>query len=296
MKNFKSHFQFSKQERSGIFFLLLLIVLLQIGYLIFRFCTENVFQSEFRLDTTTQFKIDELKAKSIEADTVKIFPFNPNFISDYKGYTLGMSVDEIDRLHVFRQENNFVNSTEDFQKVTNVSDSLLNRISPYFKFPAWTKKSKPAAVFSRQKSGFKTANTKEKIITVKDLNKVTSEELKAINGVGEVLSSRIVKFRNRLGGFLVDEQLYDVYNLEPDVVKKILTKYKVFKKPVHEKININTASAYEISSLAYIKYEVAKKIVSHRLENGPFLNLNELQNITDFPKDKIDRIALYLSL
>ena len=36
-----------------------------------------------------------------------IYPFNPNFISDYKGYKLGMSIQEIDRLHQYRAQNKY---------------------------------------------------------------------------------------------------------------------------------------------------------------------------------------------
>lgn len=51
-----------------------------------------------------------------------------------------MSTQEIDRLLAFRKENKYVNSAEEFQQVTKVSDSLLKIISPFFKFPDWIQK------------------------------------------------------------------------------------------------------------------------------------------------------------
>jgi hypothetical protein len=45
-----------------------------------------------------------------------------------------MSVQEIDRLVKYRKGNKYVNSPKEFQAVTQVSDSLLNVITPYFKF------------------------------------------------------------------------------------------------------------------------------------------------------------------
>ena len=36
--------------------------------------------------------------------------FNPNYISDYKGYELGMSLAELDRLHKFRASGNYIYS------------------------------------------------------------------------------------------------------------------------------------------------------------------------------------------
>lgn len=100
------------------------------GYFVARsYSVENSTDS-FSSDVEMQAKIDVLKEKASKQDPVKIFPFNPNFISDYKGYKLGMSVAEIDRIHSFRAKNEYANSPEDFQKVTQISDSLLNVISP----------------------------------------------------------------------------------------------------------------------------------------------------------------------
>jgi hypothetical protein len=84
---------------------------------------------------------DSLHQNTLKKKTPKLFPFNPNFISSYKGYELGMSLKEIELLHNFRSSKKWINSTQDFQRVTGVSDSLLAAISPYFKFPKWVSQS-----------------------------------------------------------------------------------------------------------------------------------------------------------
>lgn len=89
-------------------------------------------------DTKTQSLIDFLKSKQMVQDSIVSYAFNPNFITDFEGYSLGMSVEAIDRLLAFRRNNNFINSSEEFQKVTLISDSSLTVITPYFKFPDWT--------------------------------------------------------------------------------------------------------------------------------------------------------------
>lgn len=296
MKKFKSHFKFSKQERSGIFFLLLIIVFSQAGIIIYRSSQRQVSENSFELNVATQAKIDSLKQEALKKDSNKVFPFNPNYITDYKGYTLGLSIEEIDRLHAYRAQNLFVNSANEFQKITKVSDSLLHIISPYFKFPEWVTAQKiTERRFDKPKTKNELASDKESIQAI-DLNKTTADELKTINGIGDKLSQRIIKFRNRLGGFLVDEQLYDVYGLEPEVVKRTLSRFKVLSKPKVEKININIASIEEISSLIYLRYELGVKIIEYREVNGSFTSLDELTKIHDFPVDKIQRIKLYLTL
>ena len=312
MKRFISHFKFNRQERSGIFFLLFCIVLLQVGYFIYISFPEDEKES-LTVDSEIQAEIDALKASSARKDSIKIYPFNPNFITDYKGYTLGMSVEEIDRLQAYRATDNYVNTPADFQKVTQVSDALLRAISPYFKFPEWTKKKQQYPENSNQhnlgKNSPASFATDARIraegtglgddlslgMGSKDLNLATAEDLQKIKGIGEKLSARIIKFRDRLGGFLVDEQLYDVYGLEPDVVKRTLTQFTVVDPPEIEKINVTWASYNELRNLLYINNKFAKSIIEYRKYNT-IKSLAELKTLEGFPEGRFERIKLYLSL
>ena len=289
MSSFKSHFTFNKQERSGIFFLLFFLIIVQLGYHLYQ--TNVAGQSSpFAPDNVVQAEIDSLRTISLKKDTVHVYPFNPNFITDFKGYTLGMSVEEIDRLHEFRTKDEFVNTTLEFQNVTKVSDSLLKIIAPFFKFPEWTQNKK------RKTYNTSTSNYKVKNVIWKDLNTATAEDLKKISGIGEKLSARIIKFRDRLGGFLIDDQLFDVYGLEADVVARALKQFKVITKPNIIKINVNTATAEELAKLIYLQKHVAESIVNYRNLNGSINSLNDLVKIEEFPAERINRIALYLSL
>ncbi|TXN36728.1 helix-hairpin-helix domain-containing protein [Flagellimonas hymeniacidonis] len=288
MNNFKSHFKFNKQERSGIFFLLLIIVVLQ-GVHLFIKAKPYDTESKIAVNTLVQSKLDSLKKSALQKEELKTFSFNPNYISDYKGYTLGISPEALDRLFAFREQGKFVNSAEEFQQVTKISDSLLKVIAPLFKFPKWKQKAKYASSYSNN-------STKKKTIQVADINSATEEDLKTISGIGEKLSSRIIKFRDRLGGFLEDEQLYDVYGLDVEVVERALNKFKVLNPPKVEKININKASVEEMSRLVYINRKLAQEIVKHREMHGRYKSLDELKHVPTFPLDRIARIKLYLTL
>ena len=287
MINNKSHFRFNKQERSGIFFLLLVIIGLQVAFYFVKAKPLNR-ESQIFVNEVAQVKLDSLKSTAHE-DSYVIYPFNPNYISDEKGYTLGLSTEELDRLFAFRKKGRFVNSADAFQEVTQISDSLLEAIAPYFKFPQW----KEWETSSTKKNKI---NLPKEIFTIKDLNAASAEDLKKINGIGEILSARIIKFRDRLGGFLVNEQLYDVYGLTPEIVDKVLDQYKVLQSPTIQKIPINTATVDQLAQLVYIDYSLAKQIVQYREENGDFASLDELTYVTSFPKERIDRIKLYLAL
>ncbi|MET7030786.1 ComEA family DNA-binding protein [Sediminicola luteus] len=289
-KDRTSHFRFNKKERNGMFFLLAIIIVLQVGYFYLKLYPAS-HVSSLIIDKDFQEKIEALKSNR---DTLRIYPFNPNFINDHKGYVLGLSVNEIDRLHAYRAEGKFVNSISDFQQVTQIGDSLLAKISPYFKFPEWTRKT-ASTLPSVNKSREVGSNSKG-AITVSDLNTASADELRLVRGIGEKLSARIIKFRDRLGGFLEEDQVYHVYGLEREVADRVLARFKLLSKPNISKININTATSDEMAQLIYIPYELSRAIVAYREENGGITSFEELTEIQGFPEDKIDIIKLYLSL
>jgi len=290
----KSHFTFNKQQRSGILLLLLFIVSLLCVYWFVDFSEEDALDISSVEIVTFQKEIDSLRLAEIENRKPKKYPFNPNYITDYKGYVLGMTNEEIDRLLQYRKEDKWINSTADFKRVTGVSDSLLNELSPYFKFPDWVTNPKPRNNFKDFKSekGFSEKPFTQKI----DLNKATEEQLQQISGIGEALSKRIVSYREKLGGFSNDIQLYSVYGLEPAVVQRTLNVFAV-KTPKHiSMMNVNTASASDISTIPGISFEMAKKIWEYRRLREKITSIQELDKIEGMTERKLQLIQLYLSV
>jgi DNA uptake protein ComE-like DNA-binding protein len=110
------------------------------------------------------------------------------------------------------------------------------------------------------------------------------------------LSARILKFRDALGGFLSDDQLYDVYGLDPEVVDRILKEFTVVSPPEIQPVSLHEASADELAQLVYISNNLAQRIVRYRDSVGEFKSLDDLTKIEDFPSDRFNRIKLYLTL
>ncbi|WP_395056216.1 ComEA family DNA-binding protein [Flavobacterium sp.] len=290
-KNIKSLFNFSTAQRKSIFLLFTIIISLQSFYYFVDFSMPNVTTSEKEKWRSIQYEIDA--AKKERADYIpKIYPFNPNFITDYKGYKLGMSVPEIDRLLAFRNQNKYVNSSQEFQAVTKVSDSLLKKISPYFKFPDWINTKKEFVSYKKYPN---TAFAKKEKIVVIDINKASQEDLIKIYGIGEAISLRILKFKESLGGFVSMDQMNDVWGLSPEVIENLKTHFKVLALPNLKKIDINNASIKELSLFPYFKYPLSKNIVTYRSMNGDIKNSEDLTKIKGLSTDKANIIALYLN-
>lgn len=287
---FKSHFQFTRGQRNGIFLLLLIIVAFQITLFFVDFNIPSNINQKVVIELNQ--KIDSLKNVALTTKQ-KVQPFNPNFISDYKGYILGMSNEEIDRLLKFREANKWINSVNEFQNVTKVSDSLLAIISPNFKFPEWVtnttsnkkNKSYPKEFENRPKS------YEDKI----DLNKATVAELTRVFGVGDKIAARIIKLRNSFsGGFIDIVQLKDVYGLSDEVIERISDDFVVKTPRLIKKLDLNEIDQEDLVTIQHIDYELASEIIEQRTLHDGFTELTELKKIKGFPEDKYEIIALYL--
>ena len=286
----KTYFTFTRNQRTGVFCLLLSIVVFQVVYYFTDFSSNITSTPEKEKWLSLQSQIDSIQLENLSY-VPKIYPFNPNFITDFKGYKLGMSVAQIDRLLAFRKQNKFVNSAKEFQTVTQVSDSLLNAISPYFKFPDWVKSKKE---FKKDSPYSNLAFVKKGKIVVIDINQATKEDLIKINGIGEGISMRILRFKESLGGFVSMNQMNDIWGLSPEVIDKLNTNFKVSGQSDIKKIDINKASIKELSQFPYFNYQVAKQIVTFRSMNGDFKNVDDLTKIKGLSIEKANIIALYL--
>jgi len=358
MKNNKPHFKLTRAQRNGVLSLSIIIITLQLIFYFVDFSSHEIEKLDTPEILAFQSKIDSLKKIELENRKPKIYPFNPSFITDYKGSKLGMTIQEIDKLLAFRKKGDYINSATQFQKVTGISDSLLKVLKPHFKFPDWITKNKKSNTFKTDtykgiKTDLNSATIKElkqingigdklsariikfrtsiggfqnqeqvkkvyglkpevieKIFNrfyiknnnptgfikteIKDLNKATAIELKSINGIGEKLSERIVKFRTKIGGFQFEDQLNEVYGLKPEVIERLFNQFKLLSKPSITKVNVNEATFKEVLHLPYIDYELTKKIFEYRDEFAEIQDIEELKKIEGFPLDKFDRIILYL--
>jgi DNA uptake protein ComE-like DNA-binding protein len=292
MKIFKSHFWYTKNQRNGILLLLIIIIFLQLILHFKNFDSQQMVDLSQPKITSYNKQLDSLKKKSSKKKKFKIYPFNPNYISDYKGYQLGMNVDEIDRLLAHREQRLYVNSAKEFQTITKISDSLLQKISPFFKFPEWVQKKNNNKNNQQRYIPNSRINVSE--ITTVDINKATLKDFTAIEGVDEYISERIIKYRSKLQGFSFKEQLFEVWGLDELIANKILSTFSIKNIPIIKKVNINTASFKEVLSNPYIDYELCIQIFDYKDEVAELQSISEIKNIEGFPIKKYNRIVLYL--
>ena len=288
-----SFLKFTKTQRIGLLALFTLSTVFQLFYFFsdFNIIETNSVEKQEWLDF--QSDIDAQKKNSQE-NNYKLYPFNPNFITDFKGYKLGMSVAEIDRLLVFRKSNRYVNSASEFQKVTLVSDSLLKEIAPYFKFPDWVTHKKGNVNETSFDSKYSKFDKQENKVGVQDLNTANQAALEKVYMIGEKLASKIILERDKLGGFVNMEQVGFIWGISPQALLDLNKKFQVKAVQNLKKVKVNEMSIKDLQQFPYFNYTIAKNIVTHRSMNGDIKTVEDLKEVKQFPVEKLKIIALYL--
>ena len=225
--------------------------------------------------------------QTMEAVQGRVYPFNPNYIDEFKAYRLGLSAEEFERIRDYRLLGNWINSPEDFKRVSRVGDSLFLQLKPLLKFPYWVTDER----VSGNKGEFRRSRVK---VSEFDLNSCSAQQLRQVNGVGQVLSKRILDLRYKLGGFAHMDELYAVYGLSDEVISRIREVSFLSKPRIMTHMNINEVSASDISTIPGISYEEARAIWQYRWQKERINKLSELAEIPQLGERQLRLIALYL--
>lgn len=281
---------FTRAQRRGVVALCVLVLCVALGYQWLKKATVGVKPLPLSVDLETQVLLDSLLDLRLREDAERTKQsYNPNYINEYRAETIGLSVAEFQRLQSYRAQGLFINSVEEFQKVTQVSDKWLSAHKEEFKFPEWVNQKKQTKVVNTSKQ-----TTFSKSIPVRDINQATQEELMEVYGIGQVFSRRILEEREKFGGFVSLSQLDYVWGIPPETVEEIKKYFRIETVPKIVKIKVNTAGIEEFRKLPYFNYYLAKDAVAYRTEHGDFKTMEDFQQITNFPLGKLEVIGLYL--
>ncbi|WP_288897833.1 helix-hairpin-helix domain-containing protein [uncultured Capnocytophaga sp.] len=269
---------FSHQQLRGIWIVCVLITTAEV---LLYYYNQQKRDFNNHIVTSLDSEIDSLRSLASHHKHDTIYPFNPNFLTDYKAFRIGLTPAQYDRLQAFRAQDKYLNSAKEFQQITKVSDSVLARISPLFKFPSWVSQAKKTY-------------EQPKLPPKEDINTATAETLMKIYGIGEAFAKRILQYREKLGGFTYIEQVAEVYHLEKEVYERVAERFEVKTAPVIEKKDINQLNMYQLSKIPYINYGEGKKIVALRSSLGKIQKIEDLLQIEGFSPQRIQRLQLYL--
>ncbi|BBE19282.1 glutamate synthase [NADPH] large chain [Aquipluma nitroreducens] len=217
-------------------------------------------------------------SQKVGISTPDYFPFDPNKATDDEFFRLGLSDKQVATIRKYLDKGGVFRSKEDFFKIRVISSNQKNNLADWIVITGLQK------VIPEKNLATKT--------TAIEINSTDSIQLKQMPGIGSVLSKRIVKYRDLLGGFYSISQLKEVYGLTEQTISLFESKITVDISKI-KKLDVNFADLNELSRHPYLKKDLASKIVKYRTKHGSFRDLTILRDSMILNIDEYNRIKPY---
>ncbi|MCC7303565.1 MAG: helix-hairpin-helix domain-containing protein [Bacteroidia bacterium] len=118
-----------------------------------------------------------------------------------------------------------------------------------------------------------------------ELNTADSAVLVSLKGIGPSFARRILRYRERLGGFHTLEQLMEVYGMDKERFTLLSEQVSVDSSRIR-RLNINTLPADSLRVHPYIRWNLANLIVKYREKHGFYREIGDLKHL-DLVTDSI---------
>lgn len=252
-----------------------------------------------KIDAATPTVSKEDKSVNIPEMEIEhsLFAFDPNTVSFPDMLKLGFDRKVANNIVKYRDKGGKFKHANDLYRIYGADPSLINTLIPYVTLPE-SAVDKTEIKDARNETFVSNDAVKPTIVKAKqmvDLNAADSVTLVNVNGIGPTFASRIIKYRNRLGGFVSKEQLKDVYGLTPEHYDIIAPNVTVDANAV-KKIRINSVTLDELKSNINFRYNVAKAIIAYRDQHGPFKSKEELKQVALVDETLYNKVEPYISL
>ena len=293
------YFGFSKGEFNGLVFLIVIIIIIVLKSfpLIYNYYKPVEKDNGNLLASIQKLTIADEQSYNYTRDRIensspksapKLFKFDPNTI-DLEGWqTLGLSPKQAQSIVNYTKKGGKFFKAEDLQKMYTISPEMYKKLLPYVEIDNQN------STFPKKDFPYDKKEYVKKALVVVDVNRADSAQLDEIKGIGPSFALRILKYRERLGGFHKKEQLMEVYGLDSLKYAEIKDQISI-NSGVIRTVNINVADFNTLKSSPYLSYKQINAIIQFRKQHGNYNDANDLKKVLILSPQIIEKIAPYLT-
>ncbi|HET8859775.1 helix-hairpin-helix domain-containing protein [Marivirga sp.] len=246
----------------------------------------------------------KIEVKTMPSETTSYNIFDLNKDNSKQLASAGIPKYLAERIVKFREKVTPFYSKTDLLKIYGLDSALYQKLEPFIRISKVEKKPLPKTTiktekeysndYQRSSDDFVEVKKKEKLQPF-NINEADSFQLRKIYGIGPAYSSRIIKYREYLGGFYSLQQLEEVYGLKKENIDS-LKKYIFLDEKLNvKKLKVNTLKADSLVQHPYISYKEANLIVNYRNQHGSYSSAEELYEIKVLDSNWVKKVTPYLS-
>lgn len=298
-QKFKQYFEISRREFRGMMvFVIILFLIYLIPYihekLTFQPLKVKIETLQPKIVEIEKFKQDKAYADETDDHIINqkpiLFSFNPNNLPMEDWMKMGLSEKQAKSIKNYEAKGGKFKSKADVKKMYAISDQMYQNIEDYIQIPS---EGNSALSFVKSE-GLKTESKPiYKPISV-DINSSDSLELLNIKGIGPSFASRILKYRNRLGGFHDKSQLREIWGIDSSKYADLENQITVSNIAL-KKINLNNCVFEDLKPFPYLTYKQMNAIIAYRKQHGNYKSAEDLNKIAILNSQIIQKITPYLS-
>lgn len=299
LKNWlNKYFGFTKGEYNAL--LTLLVILLFVS--VFPYFFSKIKLNSSTLNAEEQLAIEQLtlsqkenrahrytlknQIEDEESKSIQLFTFDPNTIDLAQWQKLGLSAKQAQAIINYVHKGGKFYKPQDLQKMYTISPQKYQQLLPYINITSLTSR------FNQPNYTEKATYAKKQPLIV-EINTADTLQLDEIKGVGAAFARRIVRYRQKLGGFYKKEQLLEVYGIDSLKYNEIKGQITLDLNAI-SKININTAEFDDLKNNPYLKYKQINAIIQYRKQHGKYNNIEDLKKVLILTPQNIINLTPYL--
>lgn len=222
--------------------------------------------------------------------TPETFPFDPNTADSTQLLRLGLKPWQVRNIYKYRAKGGIYRKKEDFARLYGLTVKDYRRLEPYIRI---SDDYQPASTLVGETSHERRDTLRYPVkITEGEqmvLNEADTTQLQRVPGIGSYYARQIVRYGQRLGGYVNVDQLDEI-----DDFPKESKQYFAVNTANIQRLNINRLTLQQLRRHPYINYYQAKAIVDYRRLHGNIKSLQELRLSRDFTPEAIQRIEPYI--
>src|SRR5205085_1585382 len=142
----------------------------------------------------------------------ELFPFDPNTLDAAGWEKLGIRARTIQTIQNFIAKGYEFRKPDDIRRIYGLEKAEADRLVPYVRI---SQKEAAVTVFEKRPNPTAKTEFERHAFKIIDINAADTTEFISLPGIGSKLATRIVRFRERLGGFSTVDQLGETYGI-PD--------------------------------------------------------------------------------
>ena len=224
------------------------------------------------------------------------FPFNPNTITEEEWLQIGLTDRQVRSIMNYKAKGGRFYSKSDVEKIYTISEEEYAQLEPFIVLPKVQRgnNSKSASRKQESQSFEDKPKPEKKDVPIVDLNTVDSITLVELPRMGGYMASRIIAFREKLGGFVEVEQLRDVKGLDSTRFAA-MQPYLLIGNTETKRIDVNRADFKTLVSHPYLSYEQVKRIFRQRETRGMIKDWAQLESLIKEVGEVNPLLEYYLS-